>query len=191
MLKPYYHSASKVECGCDESGRGCLAGPVVGAAVILSKDFHSPLLNDSKQLSPKTREILRKQIEEEAIAWSVHAVDNKEIDRINILNSSFLAMSKAIENLNHTPQLALIDGNRFKTDLDIEYHCIVKGDSKYQSIAAASILAKTHRDELMQALHNKHPEYNWKQNKGYPTKEHKSAIAQHGITEYHRRSFKF
>lgn len=189
MLLPYFQSPEILECGCDEAGRGCLCGAVVAAAVILPKDFHNQLINDSKQLTEKKRKELRKIIEKEAVAYAVSFVGNEEIDKINILNASFLAMSQAVENLKTKPELLLIDGNRFKTELNIPYKCIVKGDSKYQSIAAASILAKTYRDKYMETLSKEYPEYNWQKNKGYPTKEHRQAIKQFGITPHHRKTF--
>ncbi|MDD4489307.1 MAG: ribonuclease HII [Paludibacter sp.] len=183
-------SGFKYECGCDEAGRGCLAGPVVAAAVILPENFRCDLLNDSKQLSEKQRDLLRVIIEKEALAWSVAEVDNHEIDTINILNASILAMHKAINKLKIKPEYIIVDGNRFKPYEEIPHKTIVKGDSKYQSIAAASVLAKTHRDELMYRLHNQFPQYDWKQNKAYPTKKHKAAIREFGVTDYHRLTFK-
>jgi len=189
MLLPYYQSQDILECGCDEAGRGCLAGPVVAAAVILPNGFKSETLNDSKQLSEKKRLTLRKEIEENAIAYSVCFISNEEIDKLNILNASFKAMSQAVKQLNIKPELLLIDGNRFRTDLKIPYNCIIKGDAKYQSIAAASILAKTYRDEYMETLAKDYPEYNWQKNKGYPTKAHRKAIKQFGITPHHRLTF--
>lgn len=189
MLLPYYQSQDILECGCDEAGRGCLAGPVVAAAVILPNGFKSETLNDSKQLSEKKRLSLRKEIEENAIAYSVCFITNQEIDKINILNASFKAMSEAVKQLNIRPELLLIDGNRFRTDLKIPYNCIIKGDAKYQSIAAASILAKTYRDEYMETIAKEYPEYNWQKNKGYPTKAHREAIKQNGITPHHRLTF--
>lgn len=188
MLSPYLNS-DKLEAGCDEAGRGCLAGPVFAAAVILPKDFTSELLNDSKQLKEKHRNSLREVIQKEAIAWAVGIVDNNEIDKINILNASFLAMHKAIDALKVEPESLLIDGNRFKTYKKIEHHCIVKGDGKYMSIAAASILAKTYRDDYMQQIHEEFPYYDWHKNKGYPTKKHREAIKEHGITRFHRLTF--
>ncbi|MDD2286082.1 MAG: ribonuclease HII [Paludibacter sp.] len=182
-------SGYKLECGCDEAGRGCLAGPVIAAAVILPWGFQSALLNDSKQLSEKQRDILRVIIEKEALAWSVAEVDNREIDKINILNASILAMHRAIDKLIIRPEYLIIDGNKFKPYQEIPHKTIVKGDSKYLSIAAASVLAKTHRDELMYKLHDQFPEYDWKQNKAYPTKKHKAAIREYGVTDYHRSSF--
>ncbi len=178
------------EAGCDEAGRGCLAGPVVAAAVILPKNFKHELLNDSKKLTEKQRETLRPIIEEVALAWAVGFVDHQEIDDINILNASFLAMHRAVEQLKQRPQHLLIDGNRFKPYEDIPHTCIVKGDGKYLSIAAASILAKTHRDEWMNQAHAKYPHYAWSKNKGYPTKAHRAAIAEHGITPHHRLTFR-
>lgn len=188
MLSPFLNS-DKLEAGCDEAGRGCLAGPVFAAAVILPKDFKSELLNDSKQLKEKQRNALREIIEKEAIAWAVGIVDNGEIDKINILNASFLAMHKALDALKVKPESLLIDGNRFKVYRDIEHHCIVKGDGKYMSIAAASILAKTYRDDFMQKIHEEFPYYDWNKNKGYPTKKHREAIKEHGITRFHRLTF--
>ncbi len=178
-----------VEAGCDEAGRGCLAGPVYAAAVILPKDYRNNNLNDSKKLTDKQRRQLRPEIEKDAIAWAVSMVDNLEIDKINILNASILAMQQAVSQLTIKPQLLLVDGNRFKKYENIQYKCIVKGDSLYQSIAAASVLAKTYRDDFMIKLHAEFPEYNWIQNKGYPTKAHKMYIKKHGITSYHRKSF--
>lgn len=189
MLLPYFQSKDILECGCDEAGRGCLAGPVVAAAVILPNGFKSETLNDSKQLSEKKRLTLRKEIEENAIAYSVCFISNEEIDKLNILNASFKAMSQAVKQLNIRPELLLIDGNRFRTDLKIPYNCIIKGDAKYQSIAAASILAKTYRDEYMETLAKEYPEYNWQKNKGYPTKAHREAVKQNGITPHHRLTF--
>ncbi len=189
MLKSRYYK-SKIEAGCDEAGRGCLAGPVVAAAVILPADYQHDILNDSKQLTKKQRNELRHEIKEKAIAWAVGVVSHQEIDEINILNASFLAMHRAIDQLNNRPQYLLIDGNRFHEYPEIPHRCIVKGDSKYYSIAAASVLAKTHRDEFMEQLAESHPEYHWNTNKGYPTKEHRSAIRTYGITSYHRKSFR-
>lgn len=188
MLKIYY-SKNKIEAGCDEAGRGCLAGPVFAAAVILPKDFKDELLNDSKKLKEKDRDALRLIIENKALAWAVASVDNQKIDEINILNASFLAMHLALEKLSITPELLLIDGNRFTPYKTIQHKCIIKGDGKFMSIAAASILAKTHRDEYMKAIHEKYPQYNWKQNKAYPTVAHRKAITAHGITPFHRLSF--
>ena len=185
-LKYDYHS---IESGCDEAGRGCLAGPVFAAAVILPDNFSDELLNDSKQLSEKQRAGLRPVIEREALAWAVASVDNHEIDKINILNASILAMHRALDQLKVRPGHIIVDGNRFKKYRDIPHLCIVKGDGKYMSIAAASVLAKTHRDEYMENLHALFPVYNWKKNKGYPTQEHRKGIEQAGVTEFHRISF--
>ena len=178
-----------VEAGCDEAGRGCLAGPVFAGAVILPKGFHSRLLRDSKELTATERYELRDMIEQRALCWAVASVDSKEIDRINILNASFLAMHRAIAKLQVLPQALLIDGNRFNPYQNIPFTCIVKGDAKYQSIAAASILAKTYRDDYMKALHEQLPHYGWEHNKGYPTSEHRESIIKHGIVEEHRKSF--
>ena len=184
-----YHTKGLLEAGLDEAGRGCFAGPVCAAAVILPQDYNNKILNDSKQLSEKQRDILRIEIEDKALAWAVAMVDNHEIDEINILNASFLAMHRAIDKLTMKPELLLVDGNRFNVYKDIPYECIVKGDGKYLSIAAASVLAKTHRDEYMAAIHQEHPQYNWVSNKGYPTRDHKDAINSYSITDYHRVSF--
>ncbi|QZT35703.1 ribonuclease HII [Halosquirtibacter xylanolyticus] len=178
-----------LEAGCDEAGRGCLAGPVFAASVILPHDFEHPDINDSKQLSEKKRVQLRPFIEEHAIAFAVGVVDEKEIDQINILNASFLAMHRAIDALDKIPEHLIIDGNRFKTYKDIPHTTIVKGDAKYKSIAAASILAKTYRDEFMEKIATEFPQYGWDKNKGYPTKPHKQAIKDHGVTKYHRLTF--
>jgi ribonuclease HII len=178
-----------IEAGCDEAGRGCLAGPVVAAAVILPKDYKHELLNDSKQLRKEDREQLRIEIERDALAWAVAEVGNEEIDQINILNASFKAMHLAIDKLKIKPQFLLIDGNRFKTYDGINHECIIKGDGVYLSIAAASILAKTYRDERMQMLANEFPGYGWGTNVGYPTVEHREGIKKLGITSYHRKSF--
>ena len=183
------HSNLLLESGTDEAGRGCLAGPVTAAAVILPEDFCLPLLNDSKQLSEKTRENLRPIIEEKAISFSFTHLEPAIIDSINILNASIQAMQESILKLSPTPEYIIVDGNRFKPLNDIPYSCIVKGDSKYMSIAAASILAKTYRDDYMNKIHEEFPMYNWKKNKGYPTREHREAIAKYGITKYHRLSF--
>lgn len=180
----------KLESGTDEAGRGCLAGPVTAAAVILPEDFSIPLLNDSKQLSEKVREKLRPIIEEQAISFSYTHLEPLIIDKINILNASIQAMQESIIKLNPTPEYIIVDGNRFKPLNDIPYSCIIKGDSKYMSIAAASILAKTYRDDYMNKIHEEFPMYNWKKNKGYPTKEHREAIAKYGTTKYHRMSFR-
>jgi len=184
------YSDNLIECGCDEAGRGCLAGPVFAAAVILPKDFSHPLLDDSKKLSEAKRLELREVIETEAISYAVAAIDNIEIDNINILKASIKAMHEAISLLETTPELLLIDGNRFTPYLGIVHQCIVKGDSKYASIAAASILAKTYRDEFMHTIHQEYPIYNWKQNKGYPTLAHRKEVLSHGASPYHRKSFK-
>lgn len=184
-----YHTRGLMEAGCDEAGRGCLAGPVVAAAVILPEKIRLPGLNDSKQLTEARREKLRPLIERNAIAWAVARASTEEIDRINILRASFLAMHRAIDALRARPELLLIDGNRFTPYLGIAHACVVGGDGRYRSIAAASVLAKTHRDELMRDLHAAHPPYNWAVNKGYPTPEHRAAIAEHGATEHHRKSF--
>jgi ribonuclease HII len=188
MLKSYFRK-NTIEAGCDEAGRGCLAGPVFAAAVILPKDFKNKDLNDSKKLSEKQRDLLRIIIEKEALVWAVASLDNNIIDEINILNASIQAMQNAVKSLVKTPELLLIDGNRFKLYENIPHHCIIKGDGKYMSIAAASVLAKTHRDEFMVRLHEEFPAYNWAHNKGYPTRDHKDAINLHGITRYHRKSF--
>jgi len=184
-----FHQAELLEAGCDEAGRGCLAGAVFAAAVILPPDFYHPWLNDSKQLSEHQRDQLRPIIEQESIAWAVAEVSAAEIDRINILKSSLLAMHRALDALRTRPQFILVDGNRFHPYPDTPHLCVVKGDGKYASIAAASILAKTHRDEAMLRLHADYPEYQWQQNKGYPTAAHREAIRQHGISPWHRRSF--
>ncbi len=189
MLKPFY-TKNKIEAGCDEAGRGCLAGPVVAAAVILPPDFKNSMLNDSKLLSEKKRNLLRPIIEQEALAWAVGIVDHKEIDEINILNASFLAMHRALDQLLIKPEAIIIDGNRFNAYKNIPHDCIVKGDSKYFSIAAASVLAKTYRDDIMEKLHQEYPVYDWKKNKGYPTKSHRKAIAEHGASPHHRMTFK-
>lgn len=178
-----------MEAGCDEAGRGCLAGPVVAAAVVLTKDFSHPFLNDSKKLSPQQRKELDPFIKQHSKEWAIGVVHAKEIDNINILNASFLAMHKAIDKISCKLDLLLIDGNRFKTYKNIQHHCIVKGDGKYLSIAAASVLAKNYRDNLMIEWDKKHPAYDWKNNKGYPTKKHRMAISEHGITPFHRKSF--
>jgi len=189
-LKLRFLKDSKLEAGCDEAGRGCLAGPVVAAAVILPAHFKNSILNDSKQLSLTKRNLLFPLIKEEAIAYGMGVVSPSEIDEINILNASFLAMHRAIDQLNETPHRLLIDGNRFTTYKSVEHHCIVKGDSKFLPIAAASVLAKVHRDRLMEDLDQAHPEYGWKQNNGYPTKAHRQAIFDFGPTKHHRKTFK-
>ena len=178
------------EAGCDEAGRGCLAGPVVAAAVILPADYHHDLINDSKKLSKKQREVLQEEIRAEAIAWAVGEVSHQEIDDINILKASFLAMHRAIDQLQSRPEHLIIDGNRFTPYPDVPHETVVGGDGKYFSIAAASILAKTHRDQLMEELSKLHPEYDWASNAGYPTKKHREAIKEHGITPFHRQSFR-
>ncbi len=189
MLLPRYQHEF-IEAGCDEAGRGCLAGPVFAAAVILPHDFNHSLLNDSKQLTQAERYELRIEIEQIAIAHAVASVDNQEIDVINILNASFLAMHRAIEKLIHTPQFLIIDGNRFNKYMDMPHQCIIEGDAKYFSIAAASILAKTYRDDYMKQIATEHPEYDWHKNKGYPTIKHRQTILNIGYTSYHRRTFK-
>lgn len=188
MLLPYLQE-NRMEAGCDEAGRGCLAGAVYAAAVILPPDFKNEMLNDSKQLTEKQRYALRSVIEESALAWAVGIVSPEEIDQINILNASFLAMHRAIDQLKIRPQHLLIDGNRFNPYPGIPHTTIVKGDGKYLSIAAASILAKTYRDDYMNQLHREYPVYDWDHNKGYPTKKHRAAIAAHGISPYHRKSY--
>ena len=180
---------NRIEAGCDEAGRGCLAGPVYAAAVILAPDYHNNALNDSKQLTEKQREALRPVIENESIAWAIGVASPQEIDRMNILKASLLAMHRAIEQLKVVPEHLLIDGNRFTPYPCIPHTTIVKGDSKYLSIAAASILAKTHRDEYMNQVHTDYPDYKWNENKGYPTQAHRYAIRWHGITPHHRKSF--
>jgi ribonuclease HII len=186
----FNYSDFTLECGTDEAGRGCLCGPVTAAAVILSKGFKNSILNDSKQLSEKKRNYLRPIIEEQALAFSVAHVFPEKIDEINILNASILAMHQAIKRLKTKPEFIIVDGNKFKPFENIAHQTIIKGDSKYLSIAAASILAKTYRDDFMGKIHEEFPMYNWKQNKGYPTKEHRSAIKKYGVTDYHRKSFR-
>ena len=188
MLKSHYYEG-KVEAGCDEAGRGCLAGSVYAAAVILPDDYQNDLLNDSKQLTEKKRYLLREIIQHDAIAWAVGIVTPEEIDKINILNASILAMHRALDQLKVRPEAIIIDGNRFKKYQDLPHTTIVKGDGKYLSIAAASILAKTYRDDYMNELAEEYPQYDWLSNKGYPTKKHRDAIRQYGITPYHRRSY--
>ncbi|MCF6170462.1 MAG: ribonuclease HII [Bacteroidales bacterium] len=185
------HTAGVIEAGCDEAGRGCLAGPVFAAAVILPFDFESGELNDSKKLNEKQRYRLRKLVEEESICWAVAQAGPAEIDKINVLNASFLAMQRAIEKLTTVPEALLIDGPRFTPYKAIPYHCIVKGDGKYLSIAAASILAKTYRDDFMKEAHAEFPVYGWEDNKGYPTMKHKLAIQSHGLSPLHRKSFNY
>ena len=187
MLKNF--PSDKIIAGCDEAGRGCLAGPVVATAVILPKNFKNKILNDSKVLSKKKRNLLRSIIEKEAIAWSVGIVSPAKIDEINILNASFLAMHIAINKLNTKAELLLIDGNRFNPYPKTPHKCIIKGDAKFMSIAAASVLAKTFRDDIMKKLDLKFPKYNWKKNKGYPTRQHRNAIAEFGSNKHHRKSF--
>ena len=189
MLKSSF-SGTKVEAGCDEVGRGCLAGPVVAAAVILPLDYKHKLLTDSKLLSKKRRESIRKDILNDAIEYALSEIGNEEVDKINVLQASFLGMHRALDQLVQRPELILVDGNKFIPYHNIPYHCIIKGDGKYMSIAAASILAKTYRDDLMEKLSISHPEYSWERNVGYPTKQHRKAIEKYGITPYHRRSFR-
>lgn len=188
MLEPHYYK-DKVEAGCDEAGRGCLAGSVYAAAVILPDDYDNPELNDSKQLSLKKRLQLREQIKHDAVAWAIGVVTPEEIDKINILNASILAMHRALDALKVKPEAIIVDGNRFKKYQDVPHTTIVKGDGKYQAIAAASILAKTHRDEYMEELAKEYPYYGWEKNAGYPTKAHREGIKQHGISPYHRKSY--
>lgn len=188
MLLPYMHE-NLVEAGCDEAGRGCLAGAVYAAAVILPHDFRNELLNDSKQLTEKQRYALREVVEREALAWAVGVVTPEEIDRINILNASFLAMHRAVDQLKLRPEHLLIDGNRFKKYQDVPHTTVVKGDGKYMAIAAASVLAKTYRDDYMNRLAEEYPQYDWDSNKGYPTKKHREAIWLYGTTPYHRMSY--
>lgn len=183
------YQSSLLECGCDEAGRGCLAGSLFAASVILPPDYFHPLLNDSKQMSERNRNILRVEIEREAVAWAVAEVSAERIDHINILNASFEGMTIAASQLKPQPELMLIDGNRFRTTLQIPYKCIVGGDAKYANIAAASVLAKTFRDEYMLHLAQEYPMYGWERNKGYPTREHRLAIAKHGLSPYHRLTF--
>lgn len=188
MLAPYYRE-NELEAGCDEAGRGCLAGPVFAAAVILPRDFTLPLLDDSKKLSEKKRNQLRPEIEKQALAWSVASVSPEEIDEMNILRASVKAMHLAIGKLSMQPDLLLIDGNRFYSYPQIPHVCFVKGDGRFASIAAASVLAKTHRDAYMKSIHQKFPQYNWARNKGYPTREHRQALQQFGPAPYHRKTF--
>ncbi|MDO4216835.1 MAG: ribonuclease HII [Bacteroidales bacterium] len=189
MLEEKYHTDT-IEAGCDEAGRGCLAGPVVAAAVILPEGYTNPLINDSKQLSEKRRYQLREDIQRDAIAWAVAEVSNEEIDHMNILRASLHAMNLAIKQLKVQPQTLLIDGNRFVNETNLPYRCIVKGDGRYMDIAAASILAKTYRDDMMMKAHQQYPHYGWDKNKGYPTAQHYAAIEQYGITPLHRKSFR-
>ena len=188
MLKSHYYEGL-IEAGCDEAGRGCLAGSVYAAAVILPPDYQNELLNDSKKLTAKKRYALREEIERDAIAWAVGIVTPEEIDKINILNASFLAMHRALDQLQVRPEAVIVDGNRFKPYQDLPSTTIVKGDGKYLSIAAASILAKTYRDDYMLSLAEEYPQYDWQSNMGYPTKKHRQAILEHGITPYHRKSY--
>lgn len=188
MLKSCYFEG-KIEAGCDEAGRGCLAGSVYAAAVIFPADYQNEELNDSKQLTDKKRHQLREIIERDALAWAVGVVTPEEIDKINILNASFLAMHRALDQLKVRPEAIIVDGNRFKQYGEVPHTCIVKGDAKYLSIAAASILAKTYRDDYMEGLAEEYPQYDWKSNKGYPTKKHREAIRQYGVTPYHRMSY--
>ena len=188
MLKSCYFEG-KIEAGCDEAGRGCLAGSVYAAAVIFPADYQNEELNDSKQLTDKKRHQLRDIIERDALAWAVGVVTPEEIDKINILNASFLAMHRALDQLKVRPEAIIVDGNRFKQYGEVPHVCIVKGDAKYLSIAAASILAKTYRDDYMDGLAEEYPQYDWKSNKGYPTKKHREAIRQYGVTPYHRMSY--
>jgi ribonuclease HII len=188
MLLPYYNE-TLIEAGCDEAGRGCLAGSVYAAAVILPKDYHNELLNDSKQLTAKKRYLLREQIERDAIAWAVGIVTPKEIDEMNILRASITAMHRAVDQLKVRPEALIVDGNRFYKYQDLPHTTIVKGDGKYLAIAAASILAKTYRDDYMAELHKEFPHYGWDRNAGYPTKEHREGIRQYGTTPYHRMTF--
>lgn len=188
MLKSAF-TKDKIEVGVDEVGRGCLAGPVVAAAVILPKKYKNKILNDSKKLTEKKRLILDDEIKNDALFWAIAEVDNHEIDKINILKASFLAMHKAMDKLDQIPEFILVDGNRFIPYNDIQHECIIKGDGEYLSIAAASVLAKNYRDKLMADLAIKHPYYGWEKNAGYPTKQHREGIKKHGITDYHRKSF--
>ncbi len=189
MLKSCYQS-KVLEAGCDEVGRGCIAGPVVAASVIFPNDYSNESIKDSKTISPKKRILIEKEIKSSAIAWSVSEIDNERIDKENILNASISAMHAALENLRVIPEYIIVDGNKFKKYKDIEHRCIIKGDSKYLSIAAASIIAKNYRDKLMKKLSEKHNHYDWHKNFGYPTKSHRDAIKKFGITELHRKSFK-
>ncbi|WP_276359448.1 ribonuclease HII [Daejeonella sp. H1SJ63] len=189
MLSSFYQS-ELIEAGCDEAGRGCLAGPVFAAAVILPQDFSHPVLNDSKKLKEKERFELRDLIEKQALSFAVGVIDHQEIDRINILNASFRAMHLALDQLNIRPGLILVDGNRFKPYSNLPHQCIIKGDGKFYSIAAASILAKTYRDEYMLKIASEYPQYEWEINKGYPTIKHRNAVIAHGLSPYHRKSFR-
>jgi len=189
MLKNNF-SRYKLEVGTDEAGRGCLSGPVVAAAVILPLDFYHELLNDSKQISEAKRKILRPIIEKEALAFGVSFIHHEEVDQLNVLQASITGMQRAISDMKISPEFIIVDGNKFKSYQEIPYKTIVKGDAKFMSIAAASVLAKTYRDDFMEKIHQEYPAYNWKQNKGYPTKEHRKAIQEFGITKYHRKTFK-
>jgi ribonuclease HII len=189
VLAPFLKKG-RIEAGCDEAGRGCLAGPVAAAAVILAEDFRHPLLNDSKQLTEKQRNELRIVVEEEALSWAVAMVEPTEIDKVNILNASFLAMHRALDQLKLRPEHILVDGNRFNPYAEVPFDCMIKGDSRFCSIAAASVLAKTHRDEYMKHQAERFPQYEWKSNKGYPTKKHRLAILEFGVTDLHRKSFR-
>lgn len=189
QLLPFFKEGI-LEAGCDEAGRGCLAGPVVAAAVILPPDFDYGILNDSKKLSEKQRKELRPMIEKGALAWAVEMVSNEEIDKVNILNASFLAMNRAVQKLKVKPEHLLIDGNRFRPQTDIPFSCMIKGDGRFYSIAAASVLAKTWRDEFMEKINHEFPGYDWARNKGYPTLKHREAIVKYGVTRYHRMSFR-
>jgi ribonuclease HII len=189
QLLPFFKEGI-LEAGCDEAGRGCLAGPVVAAAVILPPGFDYGILNDSKKLSEKQRKELRPLIENGALAWAVEMVSNQEIDKVNILNASFLAMNRAVQKLKVKPEHLLIDGNRFRPQTEIPFSCMVKGDGRFYSIAAASVLAKTWRDAFMEKIHHEFPQFDWKKNKGYPTRKHREAIAKYGVNKYHRMSFR-
>ncbi len=184
------YSGVSLEAGTDEAGRGCLSGPVVAAAVILPENFQHELLNDSKQLSEKKRQELRPYIEEHALAYAVSFIHHEEVDELNVLQASITGMHRSLEQLSTQPEFIIVDGNKFKPYKEVPHQTIVKGDAKFMSIAAASVLAKTYRDEFMEKIHQEYPQYNWKKNKGYPTKEHRNAIREHGATPYHRKSFK-
>ena len=188
MLEPHFYT-DLIEAGCDEAGRGCLAGSVYAAAVILPSDYDNPEFNDSKKLTEKKRYLLREQVQRDAVAWAIGVVTHDEIDKINILNASFLAMHRALDQLKVRPEAVIVDGNRFKPYHDLPYTTIIKGDGRYQAIAAASILAKTYRDDYMAELAIQYPQYDWQSNKGYPTKKHREAIKNYGITPFHRRSY--
>ena len=188
MLEPHFYT-DLIEAGCDEAGRGCLAGSVYAAAVILPSDYDNPEFNDSKKLTEKKRYLLREQVQRDAVAWAIGVVTSDEIDKINILNASFLAMHRSLDQLKVRPEAVIVDGNRFKPYHDLPYTTIIKGDGRYQAIAAASILAKTYRDDYMAELAIQYPQYDWQSNKGYPTKKHREAIKNYGITPFHRRSY--